>query len=152
VSSSSPCRVKNFLHPASYPVGTGSLPGGVNRSWREADYSPPTRAEVKKSWVYTFTPPLRLHGVVLNSLRTGIILFFNSLLLNSLSWGIRVFIQCCLTCLTSSVCPLSNPGNGPLPGATQRASGTWSSHNTRLPFPVVGLSLMRIPNCYLYKL
>jgi hypothetical protein len=39
------------VHPTSYPIGTGgSLPGS------EADHSPPTSAEVKKTWVYTSTP------------------------------------------------------------------------------------------------
>jgi hypothetical protein len=37
------------------------LPGfpspGVKRQGCEADYSPPTRAEVKKMWIYTSTPP-----------------------------------------------------------------------------------------------
>jgi hypothetical protein len=40
-----------------YPMGTeGSFPGG-KAARREADYSPPTSAEVKKAWVYTSTPP-----------------------------------------------------------------------------------------------
>jgi hypothetical protein len=62
--SSSPGRVKNFLHvvkigsgahPASYPVSTGgSFPGAKATG---ADQSPPTRAEVKKTWIYTSTPP-----------------------------------------------------------------------------------------------
>jgi hypothetical protein len=30
---------------------------GVKKPWREADHSPPTRAKVKKMWVYTSTPP-----------------------------------------------------------------------------------------------
>jgi hypothetical protein len=36
---------------------------GVKRPGREADHSPPTSAEVKKTWIYTST---RLHGVLLN--------------------------------------------------------------------------------------
>jgi hypothetical protein len=44
-------------HPASYPMGTGGhFPGG-KRPGREADHSPPTSAEVKKTWVYTSTLP-----------------------------------------------------------------------------------------------
>jgi hypothetical protein len=39
-------------HPASYP----KVPG-VNWPGREADHSPPTSAEVKNTWSYTFTPP-----------------------------------------------------------------------------------------------
>jgi hypothetical protein len=51
--SSSPRR------PASYPMGTGSFPGGggVKRPGREADHSPPASAEVKKMWTYASTPP-----------------------------------------------------------------------------------------------
>jgi hypothetical protein len=33
-------------HPASYPVGTGSLFMGKKRPGREADHSPPSSAEV----------------------------------------------------------------------------------------------------------
>jgi hypothetical protein len=36
------------------------------RQGREADLSPPGSAEVKKIWIYTSTPPIRLHGIVLN--------------------------------------------------------------------------------------
>jgi hypothetical protein len=73
----SPGRVKKFslLHivqtgsgvqPTSYKMGTrGSFPE-VKRQEREADHSPPTSAEVKKIWTYTSTPPIRLHGVMLN--------------------------------------------------------------------------------------
>jgi hypothetical protein len=53
--------------PASYPMGVpGALSPGVKRPWREADRSPPTSAEVKKTWVYTSTPPYVFMGVVLN--------------------------------------------------------------------------------------
>jgi hypothetical protein len=30
---------------------------GVKQPGREANYSPPTSAEVKETWNYTFTPP-----------------------------------------------------------------------------------------------
>jgi hypothetical protein len=33
---------------------------------READRSPPSTADVKNTWIYTSTPPIRLHGVVLS--------------------------------------------------------------------------------------
>jgi hypothetical protein len=36
-------------HPTSYPMGTGVLSLGVKRSGREADLSPPTSVEVKKT-------------------------------------------------------------------------------------------------------
>jgi hypothetical protein len=35
----------------------GTISPGVKRQGREADYSPPTSAEVKKMWIYTSTPP-----------------------------------------------------------------------------------------------
>jgi hypothetical protein len=53
-------------HPASYSVGTGGSFLGINRPGREADHSSPPSAEVKNSWCYTSTPPIRLHGVVLS--------------------------------------------------------------------------------------
>jgi hypothetical protein len=43
-------------HPASYPICTGSLSPGLKRPGREADYSHPISAEVKKAWIYTSTP------------------------------------------------------------------------------------------------
>jgi hypothetical protein len=66
--SSSPGRVKNFLfstssRPALGPTQPpiqwvpGHLSPGVKGPGREADYSPPTSAEVKKMWIYTSTPP-----------------------------------------------------------------------------------------------
>jgi hypothetical protein len=45
------------VHQTSYAVGTGDLSPGVKQPVREADHSPPTSAEVKKTWVYTSTPP-----------------------------------------------------------------------------------------------
>jgi hypothetical protein len=63
--SSSPERVKNFLHivqtgsgvhPTSYKMGTGGSFPGIKRQGREADHSLPTSAEVKKMWI-TSTPP-----------------------------------------------------------------------------------------------
>jgi hypothetical protein len=64
---SSPGRVKNFhfsistgsgVHPASYTMGIGGsfFGGGCKVAGREADHSPPTSAEVKKTWTYTPTP------------------------------------------------------------------------------------------------
>jgi hypothetical protein len=51
-------RVQNGsgTHPASSPMGTkGSFPEG-KAAGREADHSPPSRAEVKNAWSYTSTP------------------------------------------------------------------------------------------------
>jgi hypothetical protein len=50
--------------PIQWVPGAPSL--GVKRLWREADHSPPSSAEVKNSWSYTSTPPIRLQGVVLS--------------------------------------------------------------------------------------
>jgi hypothetical protein len=66
--SSSPGRVKNFLFSTASRPALGlthppiqwvpaALSPGVKRQGREADYSPPTSAEVKKTWIYTLTPP-----------------------------------------------------------------------------------------------
>jgi hypothetical protein len=35
----------------------GDLSPGLKRPGREADHSPPTSAEVKKTWIYTLTSP-----------------------------------------------------------------------------------------------
>jgi hypothetical protein len=45
------------VHPNSYKMGTGDSFPRVKRQGREADHSPPTSAEVKKMWIYAFTPP-----------------------------------------------------------------------------------------------
>jgi hypothetical protein len=59
--SSSPGRVKNFHFSISSRPALGSTQPPikwvpVKRQGREADHSPPTSAEVKKMWIYTFTP------------------------------------------------------------------------------------------------
>jgi hypothetical protein len=65
---SSADRGENFLFSASSWPALGPtqppirwVPGvispGVKRPGREADYWPPTSAEVKKTWVCTSTPP-----------------------------------------------------------------------------------------------
>jgi hypothetical protein len=83
--SSSPGRIKNILfsisfRPALGPTQTpiqrvpgGPFPRGAQRQRREADHCPPTSVEVKKTWIYTLTPPyaIRLHGAVLKQLTTG---------------------------------------------------------------------------------
>jgi hypothetical protein len=38
-------------------MGTGDLSPELKRLGREADHSPPTSAQVKKTWTYTSTPP-----------------------------------------------------------------------------------------------
>jgi hypothetical protein len=44
----------------------GHLSPELKRPGREADHSPTTTVQVKKTWTYTSTPPIRLHGVVLS--------------------------------------------------------------------------------------
>jgi hypothetical protein len=64
---SSPGEGKNFLFstscrpalgPTQPPIQwvTGTLSPEVKRPGREANHSPPTSAEVKNMWIYTFTP------------------------------------------------------------------------------------------------
>jgi hypothetical protein len=55
----SPRRHRPALGPTQPPIQwvRESLSPGVKRPGREADHSPPTSAEVKKTWVYTSTPP-----------------------------------------------------------------------------------------------
>jgi hypothetical protein len=50
------CHIQNGsgAHPASYPMGTKGFSLGVKRPGREADHSPPSSAEVKNDWSYTF--------------------------------------------------------------------------------------------------
>jgi hypothetical protein len=64
--SSSPDKVKNFLHvvqtgsgvhPTSYPMGTGGSSPAIKWPGREADHSSPASTEVKIMWIYTYTPP-----------------------------------------------------------------------------------------------
>jgi hypothetical protein len=44
-------------HPVSYPMSPGGSFPEEKRQGREADHSPPTSVEVKKMWIYMFTPP-----------------------------------------------------------------------------------------------
>jgi hypothetical protein len=44
-------------HPVSYPMGAGASFTGGKAAGREADKSPPTSTEVKKTWIYTSTSP-----------------------------------------------------------------------------------------------
>jgi hypothetical protein len=54
---SSPClQTDSRAHPVSYPLVPGTLSSGVKRQGREADHSLPTSAEMKKMWIYTYTP------------------------------------------------------------------------------------------------
>jgi hypothetical protein len=47
------------LEPTQRPIQwvAGALSPGAKRPGREADHTPPTTAEVKNIWIYTFTPP-----------------------------------------------------------------------------------------------
>jgi hypothetical protein len=50
-------KTDSGTHPASYPMRTGGSFPWVKKPGREADYSPPTSVEVKKTWVYISTTP-----------------------------------------------------------------------------------------------
>jgi hypothetical protein len=50
-------KTDSEVHPTSYPMGNGGSSPGVKRHVRETDHSSPTSAEVKKTWMYTSTPP-----------------------------------------------------------------------------------------------
>jgi hypothetical protein len=71
--SSSPGRVKSFLlftssrpvlGPTQPPIQwvSGALSPEIKRPGREINHSPPSSAEVKKTWIYKSAPPIRLHG------------------------------------------------------------------------------------------
>jgi hypothetical protein len=71
---------KSPLGPSQPPIKRvpGVVSPGVKRPGREADYSPPSTAEVNNTWIYTSNPPyifvmwslikhmIYLHGVVLS--------------------------------------------------------------------------------------
>jgi hypothetical protein len=61
-------RVQPVLGPTQPPIQWVSevLFLGVKRPGHEADHSHPSSVENKKEWIYSYTPPIRLHGVVLN--------------------------------------------------------------------------------------
>jgi hypothetical protein len=47
------------LRPTDPPIQCvpGEISAGLKRSGREAGHLPQTIAEVKETWIYTFTPP-----------------------------------------------------------------------------------------------
>jgi hypothetical protein len=56
VGSQRPDRL--WVPPSLLSNGYGAaLSWGVKRPGREADHSPPTSAEFKKTWIYIYTPP-----------------------------------------------------------------------------------------------
>jgi hypothetical protein len=61
-------RVQNGSRAHQPPLQwvPGALSFGVKRQGREANHSPPSTAEVKNAWIYTFTPTIRFHCVVLS--------------------------------------------------------------------------------------
>jgi hypothetical protein len=63
---SSPPRSDRIWSPPSLLSIPGALSLGVKRPGREADYSPPSNAEVKNTWSYTSTPTVGVHGVELS--------------------------------------------------------------------------------------
>jgi hypothetical protein len=59
---------RTALEPIQPPIQwiPGALSLGVKRPGREAEHSPPSSVEVNNTWSYTFTPPIRRHGVLLS--------------------------------------------------------------------------------------
>jgi hypothetical protein len=59
---------RTALGPTQPPIQwvPGALSLGVTRMGREADHLPPSSAEVKNAWSYTYTPSIRPHVVVLS--------------------------------------------------------------------------------------
>jgi hypothetical protein len=66
-----PDRGKRFFStpqlslPVSYPMGAGDLSPGVKRQEREADYSPPSSADVKNGGAIPLLPPYFLMSLCL---------------------------------------------------------------------------------------
>jgi hypothetical protein len=58
------------VYQASYPMGTGTVFLEIKRLEREAGHSPPSSAEVKNGGAICHSPT-RLHGTVLNYLRSA---------------------------------------------------------------------------------
>jgi hypothetical protein len=51
-------QTESGAHPSSYPMGTGEGSfRGDKLLGRDADHPPTTRVDVKKTWIYTATPP-----------------------------------------------------------------------------------------------
>jgi hypothetical protein len=61
-------------------MGTGGLSPAVKRPGREADHSPPASAKVKKTWIYTSTPPYVFMAYCLISLAQNNFTLFTFLL------------------------------------------------------------------------
>jgi hypothetical protein len=59
---------KTTLEPTQPPIQwlPGALSPRIKRPGREVNHTPPPSAEVKNGWSYTYTPLIRLHGVMLS--------------------------------------------------------------------------------------
>jgi hypothetical protein len=60
---SPPVQTGPGSHPASYTLGTGSIPG-VKRQRRDVDHPPHLALMLKKEYSYTSIPPLGLRGLL----------------------------------------------------------------------------------------
>jgi hypothetical protein len=59
-------QIGSGAHLAFYLGVKGAVSVGIKLPGREADHSPPSSAEVRNAWIYTFTPPVHLHCMVLS--------------------------------------------------------------------------------------
>jgi hypothetical protein len=93
------CKISTLSRPILGPTEPPmqlvpwALSPGVKRQRREADHSPLTSVEVKKTWIYTATPPIRLHGVVLSYLSVRTALPFLTFLLWFLNVSAAVILK-----------------------------------------------------------
>jgi hypothetical protein len=64
----------------------GDISLDPERPESNAGHSPPPSAEAEKTWIYTLTPPIRLHGVVFSEFSTKAALHLLYMELNGFSW------------------------------------------------------------------
>jgi hypothetical protein len=72
IFSSPQCPDRLWGPPSHLSNGNrGLFPREIKRLGREADHSPPSSAEVKKTWIYTSTPPYAFMSQCLISYAQG---------------------------------------------------------------------------------
>jgi hypothetical protein len=115
-------------HIASYPMGTrGSFLKG-KRPGREADHPPPSCAEVKNVWSYTFPPQYAF--IARCSLKTQGKLYLYILLThirNCCLWHVSAPIHCPLIAVLDRYWCRVPPGEPFLPWQREKSDGCWST-------------------------